>query len=100
VSQITGTVARVEWSYYVAATVNGYTVWRDKDTRQWFASGTIVDADAFKLSRRPLMFVAPFKGGAWRWTITGDAPTGRGPFTARLAPPFEVGQPHEIELVR
>ena len=66
---IRGTVAAVKWAYYTAAAVNGYYVTRDPDTGAWSVSGSVVLTDPYKLAQRPLFFVAPHKGGAWRWEI-------------------------------
>lgn len=67
--QIRGVVGQIKWSYYNAAAIHGYTVRRDKTSHQWSMTGTVVASDAFKLSQRPLMFVAPHKRGAWKWEI-------------------------------
>lgn len=95
---LSGVDASIEWTYYKAAAVNGYRVMRDPDTRQWWAVGTIVLADAFKLSRSPLEFVARYKGGAWRWPIVDPVPRVAGPFRIRLGPPIRTGvanvEPH------
>lgn len=71
--QIRGVVGQIKWSYYNAAAIHGYTVQRDKATGVWSLRGTVVASDAFKLSQRPLVFVAPIrqgkKEGAWKWLI-------------------------------
>ena len=89
---ITGRVAALKWAYYHAAAIEGYTVTRD-ERQVWTATGALVPGavDAFKLAQRPLYFVAPFKGGAWRWeieTLTLEL----GHFTARLGPLTIEGQ--------
>jgi len=83
---IRGRVAALKWSYYNAAAVEGYAVTRDARTG-WTATGALVPGavDRFKLAQRPLFFVAPFKGGAWRWEIESLVLEG-GRFTARLGP--------------
>jgi hypothetical protein len=81
---IRGKVALIKWSYYHAAAVEGYAVTQDASKR-WTASGALVPGaiDRFKLAQRPLYFVAPFKGGAWRWEVESlELDAGR--FTARL----------------
>lgn len=85
---VTGVVASIRWSYYDAAAIHGYVITRDRATDTWTVSGTIVLADAFKLSQRPLRLVAPFQGGAWEWTILDPVPRVAGPFTARLSKPL------------
>jgi hypothetical protein len=79
-----GVVAFVKWHYYNAAALNGYTVNKDTLSGRWSASGTVVLSDAFKLSQRPLFFVAPLKGGAIRWEIDTYALAESGAFTATL----------------
>ena len=91
---MTGVVASIRWAYYTAAAVNGYAVTRDPVTKAWSVTGTIVLADAFKLSQRPLAFVAPHQGGAWTWPILDPVPRVAGPFTARLGPLTKDGPPH------
>lgn len=95
-AEISGVVARIEWSYYVAAAVNGYKVARDPLSRQWWVTGNLVDVDAFKVAQRPLFFVAPHAGGSWRWPIVGNVPPVRGPFAAKLGQPFEIGKPNVL----
>ena len=87
---VSGVVASIRWAYYDAAAINGYTVTRDKDTREWSVSANIVIADAFKLSQRPLYLVVPYKGGCWMWRIRDPVPLVRGPFFARLSDPIEA----------
>jgi hypothetical protein len=82
-----GVVGQVKWAYYTAAAINGYVVTRSKDNR-WSLRGTIVLADAFKLSQRPLTFVAPTAKGEWRWPIV-DLQIISGELTAQLGPPQE-----------
>lgn len=66
--QITGVVGQIKWAYYVAASINGYTVTRTP-TNEWSVRGTVVLSDAFKLAQRPLFFVAPHEKGEWRWPV-------------------------------
>jgi hypothetical protein len=91
---ITGVVALIRWAYYTAAAVNGYTVTRDPVTRAWSVTGTIVMADAFKLTQRPLKFVAPHATGEWVWPIESPMPRVAGPFMAKLGAPIEDGTPY------
>ena len=65
---IRGVVGQIRWSYYTAAAINGYTVTRSK-AGEWSLSATVVLADAFKISQRPLLFVAPHEKGEWVWPI-------------------------------
>lgn len=82
---IRGVVGQVKWAYYMAAALNGYTV-RRSATGAWSLRGVVVQADAFKLSQRPLVFVAPHDKGEWRWPIL-DFELQAGTLTARLGPP-------------
>lgn len=86
---ISGVVASIRWQYYEAAAINGYTISRDKETREWSVIGNIIAADAFKLSQSPLMLVVPFKGGKWQWPIRGKLPRTSGPFAVKLGQPLE-----------
>jgi hypothetical protein len=114
-ASITGVNGQIKWSYYTAARIEGYAVYRDKDDR-WSMTATIVLSDAFKLRQRPLMFVAPYvretcascakvlqacfcrepqivrTPGEWRWPITSlemGAVTGEMKMRAVLGPPIE-----------
>jgi len=84
---IHGTIAAVKWSYFTAAAVHGYTVTQHA-AGAWSVAGTFVPGlvDAYKIAQRPIYFVAPFKGGAWRWPIESLAVLEGGRFTARLGP--------------
>jgi len=87
---ISGVVGQIKWAYYNAAAVNGYTVGRVK-TRAgitWTLVATVVMVDKFKMSQRPLYFVAPHARGAWRWPIVDFDLTG-GRLVADLGPPLE-----------
>jgi len=64
---IRGVVGQLKWSYYMAGAINGYTVERTGAT--WTLTGALVMSDPFKLSQRPLVFVAPHQGGEWRWPV-------------------------------
>lgn len=83
---ITGVVGRIKWGYYIAADVNGYTVTRSQD-QVWNVRGVVVNADAYKMAQRPLMFVAPHNQGDWRWPIQ-DIQIVAGTLTARLGSPL------------
>jgi hypothetical protein len=64
---IRGVIGRVEWGYFTAAAIHGYTVTRTADT--WRLRASVVMADAYKLAQRPLLFVAPTQRGEWRWRV-------------------------------
>jgi hypothetical protein len=93
--RITGIVGRLHWSYYHAAAINGYTVIRTKD-QHWKLTATVIAADSFKLTQRPLVFIAPHAKGEWCWQLERirfpgghDRPPTQLPFTiaADLNPP-------------
>lgn len=83
---VKGVVGQIKWAYYTAAAVNGYTVTRTGG--EWSLRGVVVNADAFKLAQRPLIFVAPTDKGEWRWPIL-ELDIAAGALTARLGPPVE-----------
>lgn len=84
VGSITGVVGHIKWHYYTAAAINGYTVTRVDAA--WHLRGTVVLSDAFKLSQRPLTFVASHEKGEWRWPILESTIT-NGHLTATLGAP-------------
>lgn len=84
---IRGVVGQIKWHYYTAAAINGYTVSRN-DQREWSLRGTVVLSDAFKLTQRPLTFVAPHAKGEWRWPIESMT-VADGSLVAKLGPPME-----------
>lgn len=87
-NQVRGVVGLIKWGYYNAASINGYTVTRTRDDKRWMLRANVVQHDGFKMRQKPLVFVAPFKGGDWRWTITELEFHGDAPMTARLGPPL------------
>lgn len=64
-----GVKGQIKWHYHVAAHINGYTVTCSKPDRKWALRATVTQADEFRLSQEPLVFVAPHQGGEWRWPI-------------------------------
>jgi hypothetical protein len=85
---IRGVVGQIKWSYYTAAAINGYIVRRSTDGA-WSLSATVVLADAFKLTQKPLLFVAPHERGVWRWPIVDILDGHPTRFRATLGPPIE-----------
>jgi len=65
---VRGVHATITWSYYTAATVNGYSISRDT-AGAWRLRATVVSANAYNLRQRPLVFVATHAKGAWYWPI-------------------------------
>lgn len=112
---ITGVNGLIKWSYYTAARIEGYAVYRDKDGH-WSMTATLVLSDAFKMRQRPLIFVAPYvrescasclkviqvcacrepqrvqTPGEWRWPIESlemGAVTGQTKMQAVLGPQLQ-----------
>lgn len=87
---IRGVVGRIDWGYFAAGAINGYTVQQLPDGT-WTLRATLVNFDAFKIRQRPLVFIAPHKEfdratgkivseGEWRWPVkTLDLSEGSGP---------------------
>jgi hypothetical protein len=86
---IAGTIATVRWAYYNAAGINGYQITKDPVTGEWSVTGTMLLADAFKLSRSPLLFVVKRNNREWVWPILGPMPRQAGPFAVKLGKPLE-----------
>lgn len=95
---IRGQVGRIMWSYYAAASVTAITVTRSVPhlggcrcakcaEGRWTLRATLVLSDAFKLSRKPLVFVIATKKGDMTWPITDLVMTDR-EVTATLGPPL------------
>jgi len=57
----------VSWGYYRAATVGPWTA--EKGESGWSLTATVTEMDTFRVSQRPLTFVASHAKGAWRWPI-------------------------------
>lgn len=76
---VRGVVGRIDWGYFAAAAINGYTL-KQMDDGTWQLKATAVNLDAFKIRQRPLVFIAPHKDGEWRWPVkTVDLSEGHGP---------------------
>lgn len=76
---IRGVVGRIDWGYFAAGAINGYSLHRGADGT-WALRGTLVHFDAFKIRQRPLVFIAPHQHGEWRWPVqTVDLGDGPGP---------------------
>lgn len=76
---IRGDKGRIDWGYFPAGAIHGYTVQRQPD-ETWTLRGTLISFDQFKLRQRPLVFIAAHAHGEWRWPVTTiDVGEGRGP---------------------
>lgn len=90
VGHIRGVRALVKWAHYNAAVVEGYAI-KISETGQWSLRATVVMTDAYKLSKRPLIFVALHEKGEWRWPIV-DFELHGGALRAQLGAPEETSQ--------
>lgn len=64
-----GVDASLRWGYHAAATLRGWRI--ERDERGWGAlTATVIKADTFRLSQRPLVFAAAHTKGTWRWNVT------------------------------
>lgn len=80
---IRGDKARIDWGYFAAAAIQGFSITRTKDGG-YTLTGTVVTLDAFKVRQKPLVFIAPHKDGEWRWpVVTLDIAEGHGPRAIR-----------------
>ena len=84
---ITGRTALVKWSYYTAATLEGFHVVRD-DEAGWAMRGAVVSRDDYLLTQRPLVFVIPHAKGAWYWPVV-RLEVNQQEMSAVLGPPVE-----------
>jgi hypothetical protein len=80
---VKGVTGELRWGYLSAATLDAWTV--TKCPGPWSLTARIVTSDALRIAQRPLVFVAPHQGGAWRWPIL-DLQVTDGALTASLGP--------------
>jgi len=70
---IRGTTATINWAYYIAAGVEGWTLLMHPPRRgvkpTWALSARIVGADTFKMAQRPLLFVTIVREKRWLFPI-------------------------------
>jgi hypothetical protein len=64
---VTGVRGSLRRGYQVAADLGPWTVTRDGPS--WSMTATVFSSNAFRVSQRPLVFVAEHAHGAWRWPI-------------------------------
>lgn len=69
ISEVRGALGSVRYGYLQAAQVTDWTITRDPDSKALRLAATVASRDAFRLSQRPLAFVATHAKGAWRWPI-------------------------------
>jgi len=73
------------WQYHTAAEVTRYRITVDEITKEWTLSATLATTDAYALGQRPLVFVAPTRGGAVTCPILSLVVRDDGTMLARLA---------------
>jgi len=66
--RVTGVNGALRYGYHSAGVLRNWIVERADD--RWTLKATVVSVDTFKVSQRPLTFVAAVKHGSWRWPIT------------------------------
>jgi hypothetical protein len=77
---IRGPAGEVRWGYHIAASLGAWTVVDDRLT------ATVVSADDFKVSQRPLTFIVHRPSGrTWSWNV-GSLQMAGETLTAVLAP--------------
>ena len=81
---ISGVKGSLKRSYQDAATLGAWTVSTAEGVRT--LSATIVKSDAFRVSQRPLRFVASHQHGSWAWPIVGELQIQGASLTAVLGP--------------
>ena len=84
--ELRGVVGTIDWYYFSAATVHHYRIVRAQaeDGCHFHLTATAGERDAFKLSQRPLEFVAPHAKGAFRFPVLSLTIHDNGRLTARL----------------
>jgi len=82
---IVGHAATIKYQYFTAAAINGYAITRS-DTGVFRLVATVVHRDRFNLTRRPLIFEAKHKTGAWCWPIVDMTIADNGRLVATLGP--------------
>jgi hypothetical protein len=65
VSEIAGVRASLRWGYAQAAALGTWTITKRTDGG-WNLTASVLTADTFRVSQRPLVFEAPLAKGAWR----------------------------------
>ena len=88
-SQIQGVVATVKSGYFTVATIRGYLITRDRETKQWTAEGTLVTVNSYRIRTPGLVLVVPLLKTVWQFPILDPLPQVPGPFMARIGPRLE-----------
>ena len=75
VVSLSGVEGAVRWGYHSAAILGAWSISRT-ETAAVVLTATVAQADAFRLSQRPIVFVAHHAKGTWRWPIASLQVTG------------------------
>ncbi len=81
---VRGATGAVKWSYHEAASLSSWAVTSVEGVRT--LSATLIKSDAFRVSQRPLRFVATRDDVSWAWPIQELQIQGAS-LTATLGPP-------------
>lgn len=87
---VRGLTASMRWGYFHVAELSAYTVTKDS-LGVWTLTATVGHVDAFRVTQRPLVFVAPHLAQAgrpsvWCWPVETLQIAGAS-LTATLGPP-------------
>ena len=80
---VAGVEGELRWSYHRAAVLGAWSIVRDPAGR--VLTAIVVSQDTYRVSQRPLVFVAPHGTHAWTWPIE-TLQLSDGTLTARLGP--------------
>jgi len=81
---VSGVKGSLKWAYHEAGVLGAWTVTTVEGVRT--LSAALVSSDAFRVSQRPLRFVATHATGAWVWPIVGELQIQGASLTAVLGP--------------
>jgi len=81
---VTGAAGALRWGYHVASTLGAWTV-TTSDEGGLVLSAQVQELNAFRIGKRPLVFVVATTKGVWRWPVTAVQVAGT-TLTASLGP--------------
>lgn len=96
---LTGVNGRIDWHYYTAAGIHGYKVTPPPKggKPEWTLVADVVLSDAFKMSQRPLTFIAKHAKGEWKFPVISFVLQGH-KLRAQLGAPDRSGD--RLQVVR
>lgn len=80
---VKGMDGSIRWAYHTAALIRAWTI--EHGDQGYTLSATVVKSDIFRISQRPLVFIAPHVKGVWRWPVIELQISGAS-LTAKLGP--------------